>query len=1166
MSSPNQSIFADPRGRRRRWLQVVLIFLTTALLGASVYFISSLLIAPKLYLPQSIRDYRAQLKSASLPPSPLLEFKDDWHHLLPTKPLPPFSANILPFNLPIGPLRTPGFSASLSQTLFPIRLGYVASFDNASDLSLKRHAESLTHIAADWFNLVGVDQKLVEESNDPLASFCTRKGIALLPILRNLEGNQWQSEAVESLLKATPQEQAAFFEHLLQRLPPSAIGILLDWSEIDITYRSDLTHFLKALATSFHDHHKELWITIPTGKEQAVYDIEALYNSADRFVATLYDQNSQPDEAGPLASLEWFQESLSQLVTQEKPEKWVITLGAYGCDWNTTKETLEPLSFVDVMARANLASVPSLSVEPPLFSPYFDYISQEENKLLFAKEESPSSSKPSHHEHEVYFLDAITFYNQLHFLKPYHPGGIGIYRLGQEDPALWKSLQIALHMEQEQRETPSSEELQDLEHLDFKNEIASIGSGDFLSAGEAARNGSREVTLDEDNLLVENYVQFPRPACIYRQGVPSPHQVAITFDDGPDPTWTPRLLKILKEKQAPATFFILGCQAQQFPDLVQRLQQEGHEFGNHTYTHENLGEISDEKICLELNATTRLLESITGHSTSLFRPPYNGDGNPSTPGELRALQVASELGYLTVGESIDPNDWEQPGVDTILQRVKSQRAQGGSILLLHDAGGNRAQTVAALPQIIDYFRARGDEIVPLSTIIGLSDDILMPPLRQADLTLATRYVYGSFATLRFLEMMAWSLLIIATLISLLSILFYVGCALHHRKLERKKSTNTFSTLSPATPLPAASVIIAAYNEERVIASTLTHLIESNYPAPLELIIVDDGSQDQTTAIVENFITQNNLTPHRAISLIRQSNRGKAAALNCAIEAAQYEFIVTLDADTMVTPEALQELILPFSDPTIGGVSGHIRVGNPHQWLGRFQEIEYEFAFEVNRRAQDLLNCITVLPGALSALRTTALRQVGPLQTETLAEDTDLTLQLHRLGWKMTYAPLSLADTEAPNSIKALLSQRFRWAFGILQCLWKHRSLLFSAGSGWLGWFALPSIWIFQIGLIALTPLLDIMVICSLFLGRGTAIWPYFLLSVGLDVGLAAIAAHFAKRSAWSSWRALPMRFLYRPLLGYITWKCLIKAAEGSWVRWSKLERTAAAIKAKETNL
>ena len=406
MPSPHRSIFADPLGRRRRWLQALLLLTVVTLLGASIYFVSSLLIAPKLYLPPNVRDYRAQLKSVSFTPSPLLEMKDDWHHFLPTKSAPPFSPNLTPVNLPIGPLKTPGVSASLSPSLFPIRLGYVSSFDNPSDLSLKHHSDLLTHVATDWFNLVGVEQKLLEEPNDPLVSFCTRKGLALLLTLRNLDGNEWQSEAVEGLLKSSPQEQTAFFDHLLQRLPASAIGILLEWSEIDVTYRPDLTRFLTAFANYFHEHHRELWITIPTGKNQALYDIDALSNVADHLVATLYDQNSEPDDAGPLATMEWFQESFKPLFGQAKPEKWVIALGAYGCDWNNTKETLEPLSFVDVMARGNLAAVGSVAVEAPSFSPHFDYISQEENTTILSTDHALQSTKASpHNEHEVYFLE-----------------------------------------------------------------------------------------------------------------------------------------------------------------------------------------------------------------------------------------------------------------------------------------------------------------------------------------------------------------------------------------------------------------------------------------------------------------------------------------------------------------------------------------------------------------------------------------------------------------------------------------------------------------------------------------------------------------------------------------------------------------------------------------
>ena len=1189
-TSPAHSIFADPRGRRRHLLQGAAVVVSITLLGASAYFISSLLIAPKLRLPEEVRVYRTQLKAKTIKDSPSFEMKDDWHHLLDASvPLP------FPNNNPTSTFENQVKSASpasgannlISSTTLPIRLGYVVNWDPASENSLKQHAALLTHVATEWFDLVSVEGKLVEQPNETAHSFCLRKGLGLLPTLRNLDGDAWQPEAVETIVTASLNDRQTFINHLLQRLPQGAIGLLVEWNELDPSYQKEISQFFYELATSLHAHHQELWVTIPIGMARNVYDLATISQSADHLVATLYDENCDPDDAGPLAEADWVEQSLQPLLAYGKPEQWIAGLATYSADWNETKGTMEPLSFVDAMARAKIAAAENVAVEAPHFSPHFNYF----------------SGTTAQENHELWFLDAITFFNQLQTIAPYHLGGIAINRLGQEDPALWKSLQCDMAMNAEHRSQPTDEELQDFETLSLGDEIASIGSGDFLSIGTEVTEGWRNITLTPDGMMSATYDEFPRPACIYRQGTAGPHQVALTFDDGPDPTWTPKILKILEDKKVPATFFILGSQAQQFPDLVQRVQREGFEFGNHTYTHQNLGEASDEQICLELNATTRLIESITGHSTSLFRPPYNGDGNPSTPGELRALQVASDLGYLTVGESIDPDDWERPGTDVIIQRIKEQRALGGSVILFHDAGGNRAQTVAALPQVIDYLHARGDELVPLSTLIGLPKDILMPPLRQSDMTMATRYVYGSFATLRVIEMTAWTLLVIATILALLRILFFIICAIKHRRRHCRRDDRRWEhkdrklNCLPSSPFddasiaknllknetsssapiswktegfPALSVIIAAYNEERVIASTIEHLIKSDYPAALELIIVDDGSHDQTTAVVKNLIEKMSPSLDCKISLIQQKNSGKATALNRAIAASRHEFIVTLDADTMVTSCALRDLITPFSDSSVGGVSGHIHVGNPKRWLGRFQQIEYETAFEIDRRSQDLLHCITVLPGALSAFRKTALEQVtnkfnqsGPLTTETLAEDTDLTLQLHRLGWKITYAPHALADTEAPENIKALISQRFRWAFGTLQCVWKHRSLTFAPGSSWLGWFALPSIWIFQMGIIALTPLLDVMVLFSLCFGRGKAIWPYFMASLILDSGLAALAAHFAQRSAWSAWRAFPMRLLYRPILGYVVWKCLLKAAGGSLVRWSKLERTAGAIEQKK---
>ncbi len=1173
-SPPEYSIFVDPRGRRRRWLQGAVLLATVLLLSAATYLISSLLVAPRLVLPKAVRTYRPLLKAFQDPG--LLESQEDWHRFLRTAdsfPSTPLTTTNLLENCFITVNSEHQEHRNLSHSPFPTRLAYAALWDPQSLFSIKEHAGYLTHVAVEWFNIADVEGTLLETPNEEIRSLCNNKNLALLPILKNSDGKTCQPEAIEGLFKTSEEEQNSFFHHLIKRMPPGARGLLVDWNELDPSYRSEISELLLKLGHQLHEAHLEFWLTIPTDKAERVYDLEELSPIVDYFLLSLDDQHEDPQEAGPLAEQDWVEEELHLITRYGHPSQWIAGIGVDGLDWNESKETVEKLSFVDVMARANLATAEHVSAEPPHYSPSFHYLGGPDER----------------EEHEIWFLDAITFFNQLQAITPYHLGGIAINRLGQEDPGIWDVLRWRTEMEKEGSNLPSPLQCEQLELLNLNHEVASLGTGDFLSVGDEPSSGWRRIHAEPNGLMSSLYEYFPRPVCIYHQGAAPPHQVALTFDDGPDPIWTPEILRILKEKKVPAAFFVVGSQAQQFPDLVQQILIQGHELGNHTYTHPNLAEISEEQIELQLNATTRLIESITGHSTSLFRPPYNSDATPTTLKEIRALSVASDLGYLTVGESIDAGDWECPGVETILERVKEERAAGGSILLLHDAGGNRAQTVAALPKIIDYFHARGDQIVPLGHFIGLPNNILMPPVRHAEMTVAVRYIYGSFATLRFVELLAWTLLIIVTLCSLLFIVFLVTCAFIHRQEEKKLlmgnappspslheersseqqhqsdgSASLEKTIHQASSPPALSVIIAAYNEERVIDSTIEHLLSSDYQAPIELIIIDDGSEDKTAERVKNWANQYS-TAHRRVLFEQQPNGGKASALNRAIELSHYDYIITLDADTMVSKQALRFLVEPLTDSTVGAVSGHIRVGNFSHPLGRFQQIEYEFAFEVNRRAQDLLNCITVVPGALSAFRREALLSAGPLNKETLAEDTDLTLQLHRLGWRITYAPSALADTEAPQHLHALFSQRFRWAFGTLQCMWKHRQLLFSPGSGWLGWLALPSVWVFQLGVIALTPILDFLVLLSISFGHGKAIYPYFLLSLFLDCSVAALSAHLAKRSAWSAWRAIPMRFLYRPVLGYVVWKSLLKAAAGSWVRWKKLERTAAAIQQKRAS-
>ena len=628
-SDQEQSVFADPRGIRRRVLQLTAVVGGLLLIGATGCFIWSLLIGPQLLLPSAVRDFHARFKA--LPPSkiPLLNAMDDWRRIHPSqKDRDPSALHGVPKNTGIV-------------------LGYVSPWDPASLLSLERHADQLTHVAADWFTLTGVEGALKEDASDKARLLCVRKGLGFLPILRNLDGDTWQPEAVEELAHESQAERGAFLDKLVSRLPPGSMGLILELSQLDPTYKDEYSRMIKEMADRLHTAGKELWFAAPTGADFDAFDLTAIAESVDRLIATLYDENSEPDDPGPLASSEWFQGWLKTMMVYGEPSQWIIGLGTYANDWRKDKLIVEQVGFTDAMARASLAGIDPLhGIDCADGAPNFNYLS------------GPDQNE----EHELWFLDAVTLFNQRRLIAPFHPGGIGLYRLGQEDPAVWDVLRM------NPDRPPDLPSIAKLSQLDLDELIASSGTGDFISGGGDPHVGDRHLEIHPDNEVVEQYTKLPMPESIMRQGDPGPHKVALTFDDGPDPKWTPKILEILKEKNAPASFFVLGTQAQHYPDLLEQIVRDGHEVGNHTYTHQNIAEESDEQIELELNATTRLIEAVTGRSTAYFRPPFGIDGTPSQPGEVRSLKVVRDLGYLTVAESIDPDDWERPGAQAIALR------------------------------------------------------------------------------------------------------------------------------------------------------------------------------------------------------------------------------------------------------------------------------------------------------------------------------------------------------------------------------------------------------------------------------------------------------------------------------------------------------------------
>ena len=1030
-----------------------------------------------------------------------------------------------------------------------IRLGFYVDWDPNSFASLEEHAGSLTHLAPEWFSLVDPDGKLLFEPEQRISTFAAARGIALMPVMSNLSGDSWQPEAVENLAHASNPRRTQFINDLIAKLKQSkSAGVILDWEQIDPEYTDEYTSLIEQMSEALHQADLEIWLMVSPGEEFETLDLAALQLTVDRFVAVLHDENSESDPPGPIASLPWMEGWLKVMSEFGEPSQWVGVLGAYAYDWNTTKHKAETLSFKDAMSRASYAGADQLAKTVTVSAPNYNAIY--------------SYSDPNG-EHTVSFLDAISFYNQLRVLRNAKLGGIGISRLGAEDPQIWD----VLDMRGITKTAPDPAQLTMLGGLHATETITHVGRGEIVTVDDTRDDGKRQVDLEPNGNLKARYLEFPTYPILYHQGAANPRNVSITFDDGPDPVWTPKILDILKERGIKACFFLIGRNAEDNPRLVKRIIEEGHEIGNHSYSHQNLSLMSPFRMRLELNMTQRVIESITGRSTTLFRPPYNADSNPGKMDELVPLKLAQdELHYTVVLESIDPQDWARPGADTILQRVKDQRNEG-NIVLLHDAGGDRSQTVAALPKIIDYLQTRGDHIVPLSELLDLSRDEVLPPVNRDSGNMERMVAGTGFRIMHAIVEFFWALMIFATGVVIARTLLVAWLAhRHHRRIEERSERVRISTTPPV------SVVIAAYNEGKVIEKTLRSVLATSYTGPIEVIIVDDGSKDNTAEEVERFAGKD-----PRVRLIQQPNRGKAVALRNGVGHAANEMLVFLDADTIFEPQTIGELIAPFSNPLIGAVSGNARVGNRFQrpkypatlkeawqvvrltlrsFIARCQALEYICGFNLDRRAYTEWNCITVIPGAVSAFRKSAIEAAGGFTHDTLAEDTDLTLTMHRLQYRMEFAPNAIAWTEAPETVWTLAKQRFRWAFGTMQCLWKHRDLLFSPRAGALGFFSMPSVWFFQIGLVAIAPLVDFILIWSIFAGQAGMIWYYFLIFLLLEIFLSAIACLMEGEPIRQVWISIPMRFVYRPMLAWVIWRSIFRALKGALVGWGKLERTA----------
>ncbi|MGI5133596.1 MULTISPECIES: bifunctional polysaccharide deacetylase/glycosyltransferase family 2 protein [unclassified Streptomyces] len=612
--------------------------------------------------------------------------------------------------------------------------------------------------------------------------------------------------------------------------------------------------------------------------------------------------------------------------------------------------------------------------------------------------------------------------------------------------------------------------------------------------------------------------------------------IALTFDDGPDPVWTPRILEVLRRNHVHATFFVVGTQVVAHPELARRIVADGHQIGIHTFTHPDLAHLAPWQRSLELRETQLAVAGAAGVTTALLRPPYSSENDALDNADWSVLKQADAAGYVTVLTTQDAEDWQRPGVQRILANA-TPHGHAGQILLMHDAGGDRSQTVAALESLIPRLKAQGFRFATVSNAVGMA-----APVQPAGLG---DHLQG-LALIKMLQGGDWAVWLLGLLmyaagaISVLRAVVVLIAARRHRRLQTRRGRSW----GPPVTEPV-SVIVPAYNESAGIEAAVRSLLASNHP--VEIIVVDDGSTDGTADLVESL--------HLPVRVIRQQNAGKPAALNTGLAAATWDLVVMVDGDTVFEPDTVRTIVQPFADPRVGAVSGNAKVVNRGGLLGRWQHIEYVVGFNLDRRLFDLAECMPTVPGAVGAFRRRALLDLGGVSDVTLAEDTDLTMALCRAGWRVVYEEDAKAWTEAPASLNALWRQRYRWCYGTLQAMWKHRGALLQRGAaGKLGRRGLVYLLLFQVLLPLLAPVVDIFAVYGLvFLDpvRIIGLWLAFLL-LQLLMGLYAFRLDGERPGPlWS----LPLQqFVYRQLMYLVVIQSVFTAVSGSRLRWQRMER------------
>lgn len=1058
-------------------------------------------------------------------------------------------------------------SSSLNKTTGEfIRAAFYTPWSGSKSApSLERYGDKINVVFPEWFFIDTSNNIRIQTRIDSAGLAQMRqKNLRIMPMLTNFNSTKrnkagellpdFDGNLIHTILNDTIKQKKFIQQVIDTLLAYNFQGLNVDFEEINEPTNKPLSRFQKNLYTALHE--KNMLVTQDVSAMNDDYDFKQLSDYNDYVILMAYDQNNNSSGPGPICDQKWVEDALDQAAAKMDSKKIILGLAGYGYDWSSwtekdgeKKTAVRDRSYAEAIDQARISKA------------VIDFDNDNYNLHYTYTEKLYDSSAPLI-IHDVWFTDAATTFNIMRFADEYGLAGTALWRLSSEDPRIWSFYNLDLNNQALQK-NPFNFNLLSNIPINPNQKPSWVGQegGEILNILGSPQEGKIKLEIDSAEQLISEqvYTQLPSGYVYEKSGedttpIGPGHKIILTFDDGPSDDYTPKILDILEREKVPATFFVVGMEAEKNLPVLKRIYRDGYEIGNHTFTHHNIATMGADRAEIEMKATRLIIEAITNHSTILFRAPYNADSEPQTFEEIEPLARSKKDNYITVGESIDPNDWDASNnADSIVAKtIRLAESTNGNIILLHDAGGDSRQaTVEALPRIIQYFKEKGCRFTTVADLMGKTKDDVMPPVKQ-DWETSFNYIFLVFVY--WFGKIIFSLFLIGIFLSIGRIIFMAVLAALQKAKEKRLLA--IPAIASATDQRLVSVIVPAFNEEVNAERTVQSLLQQDYKN-MQVIFVDDGSKDDTFANVSNAFAGND-----KVKVFTKVNGGKASALNFGIEKAEGDFVVCIDADTQLKRDAISLLMKKFTDEKVGAVAGNVKVGNEINMITRWQSIEYITSQNFDRRAFDYLNCITVVPGAIGGFSKEAVTRSGGFTSDTLAEDCDLTMRLHRNGYTIKNCNDAISYTEAPESMKQFMKQRFRWSFGVMQCFWKHRDAVLNPKYKSFGLIALPHILIFQMILPFLAPLADLVLVISLIAAAlniipasaGHIILYYTIFSV-VDMASAALAFAYEKEDYKKLVWMIPQRFIYRQLMYYILFKSFNKALKGELQGWGALKRT-----------